>query len=473
MDKLIQSQQQRLNDVDKHDVEVADDLLKATSTSYKRLVTSINQLIIDYHDTDIILPSQKPKKRDLQRLNSLIEELSRKLSKDGKKRLKGYLAISSLNMQFYIQALVGVQNLLLHEQYAEVNKKALHQDFDDELKFQKKQVKLPPKKVKKVADQKEAIIDYPEHEERIWSNHDLIVAGISIALLKMLRNQRRNELVAQMLPQYKFRRSIHGGDYVPIKHVGKELPINSYYQSEQYVEEQNYRTKSSNIIRETALKTFELSFATRVKVINEFNPCPECKRFVGEVYPINEAPELPFHENCRCRLAHVDDDLKPTDYVENKELDLNERELRALKNYISLESYKINEKLRNGENLKGFHLHMVDDLDDALKKMPRYHGDLSRSLNFMDENSLREFLSNHKPGDIVKYPAYTSTTSEIYDDSDQLRLTIKNSSHGRDLRRYNNNEMEILYERGSRFKIISNYLQDGKPTIEMEELGRD
>ncbi len=53
-----------------------------------------------------------------------------------------------------------------------------------------------------------------------------------------------------MLPQYKFRRSIHGGDYVPIKHVGKELPINSYYQSEQYSEEQEYRDKSSKLLNE-------------------------------------------------------------------------------------------------------------------------------------------------------------------------------------------------------------------------------
>ena len=32
---------------------------------------------------------------------------------------------------------------------------------------------------------------------RFLINHDLIVAGISIALLKMLRNQRRHELVTQ------------------------------------------------------------------------------------------------------------------------------------------------------------------------------------------------------------------------------------------------------------------------------------
>lgn len=148
---------------------------------------------------------------------------------------------------------------------------------------------------------------------RFFINHDLIVAGISIALLKMLRNQRRNELVTQMLPQYKFRRSIHGGDYVPIKHVGKELSINSYYQSEQYSEEQGYRDKSSKLLNEEELTVFKAAGIKEVTVVNEFTPCHLCKTYVGSTYPVDGAPDIPIHSDCRCRLMHVNEGLSGSD----------------------------------------------------------------------------------------------------------------------------------------------------------------
>lgn len=35
------------------------------------------------------------------------------------------------------------------------------------------------------------------------------------------------------------------------------------------------------------------------------NPCDECQQYCGQVYPIDEAPELPLHPNCTCDYAPV------------------------------------------------------------------------------------------------------------------------------------------------------------------------
>ena len=49
--------------------------------------------------------------------------------------------------------------------------------------------------------------------------------------------------------------------------------------------------------------------------------------------------------------------------------------------YISSGSYKINAKLRSGEELSEYEKRIVDGLDTALQKMPKYEGTVYRSLD--------------------------------------------------------------------------------------------
>lgn len=129
------------------------------------------------------------------------------------------------------------------------------------------------------------------------------------------------------------------------------------------------------------------------------------------------------------------------------------------------------EKLRNGLELTSSEKLMVNNLDDALKKMPKYEGDLSRSLYFGDEESVKEFLEHMKIGEDTCFDEFISTTcdSELYNPDGEVQIFIQNSVKGRDIRSVNNNEMEILYERKSKFKVLNIVKQNEKYWILLEE----
>lgn len=161
--------------------------------------------------------------------------------------------------------------------------------------------------------------------------------------------------------------------------------------------------------------------------------------------------------------------------VENKAktdiIELSDTERRALNQYVSFDFYVINEKLRNGLELTSSEKLMVSNLDDALKKMPKYEGDLSRSLYFGDEEAVKEFLEHMKIGEDICFDEFISTTcgSELYNPDGEIQIFIQNSVKGRDIRSVNDKEMEILYERNSKFKVLNIVQQNEKYWILLEE----
>lgn len=131
---------------------------------------------------------------------------------------------------------------------------------------------------------------------------------------------------------------------------------------------------------------------------------------------------------------------------------ISESEQYALNKYISSDFYPINEKIRNNEKLNNEELKLTDNLDKILNKMPIYNGIVTRSLE-LDQEKLQEFINTHKIGNIVEYRAYTSTTKgERYNEYSNVELYI-NSKTGRNIEKYNQEEQEILFRRGSLFKV--------------------
>ena len=138
--------------------------------------------------------------------------------------------------------------------------------------------------------------------------------------------------------------------------------------------------------------------------------------------------------------------------VQKDDIMLSEKEQYAMNKYISSDFYVVNEKLRNGIDLNDYEKEMVNDLDKALNKIPRFDGLVTRSLE-LNEEQLNEFLKQHEIGNIIEYPAYTSTTTgERYNRISNVELYI-NSKNGRDIRKYNPKEQEILFKRGSLFRV--------------------
>ena len=83
--------------------------------------------------------------------------------------------------------------------------------------------------------------------------------------------------------------------------------------------------------------------------------------------------------------------------------------------------------------------------------MPKYEGTVYRSVSEfgIDEE---EFEKRYAVGNSVLELSYISTSTGTYDDSMKYQFVI-NSKSGRDVRNFNTEEQEILFKRGSMFKV--------------------
>ena len=158
--------------------------------------------------------------------------------------------------------------------------------------------------------------------------------------------------------------------------------------------------------------------------------------------------------------------------------DLTAEEEAALLEYKSGGSYMLNAALRDGGPLSQEQYRMAEALDTALEKLPAYQGTVYRHLGFDSiggQVALDAFLEEHRAGESVRYPAYTSTSTdpEGYTVEGELTVTlVMTSETGRDLEGFGNNfESEVLFQSNSVF-LIERLETDthGKPIIYMMEV---
>ncbi len=155
--------------------------------------------------------------------------------------------------------------------------------------------------------------------------------------------------------------------------------------------------------------------------------------------------------------------------IESSKIELSNEEQYAINQYISSESYVLNEALRDGLKLTEQQETMKYNLDNALSKFPKYEGNVTRSLILKKEDK-KNFLQNHKVENKITYKAYTSTTvGNRYNELSNIELHIK-SKNGRDIRRFNKEEQEILFERDSEFQVIKTEKVNNIYHIFMEEI---
>ena len=155
--------------------------------------------------------------------------------------------------------------------------------------------------------------------------------------------------------------------------------------------------------------------------------------------------------------------------IDSSKIDLSSEEQYAINQYISSESYKLNEKLREQLELTEQQKILINNLDKALDKFPKYEGNVTRSI-ILDKDTLKDFLKNHKEGNNVIYKSYTSTTvGNRYNDDSNIELHIKSKS-GRDIRKFNKEEQEILFKRNTKFQVISLKIINNIYHIFMEEI---
>lgn len=255
--------------------------------------------------------------------------------------------------------------------------------------------------------------------------------------------------------------------------------------------------------------------------------CELCESLDGKKFNIEEAkPGInyhPLHPNCRCTSIPVVDtswinDITPENnpdgnpnFFEEREQEIRkensiekdtskkveniikeelskavEKELKnemksvkltyieeqSVYRYIGSESYTLNESLRLGEELTQDQEELSKNLDKALDKLPKYTGEVTRSLSFGKhrKEELEDFVRQHKLNEIVKYPQYLSSTiGDTYNPDGEVQVRII-SKNGKNITNMNEVEKEILFKRGSKFEVIDTKSLNGVCYIYMKEI---
>ena len=252
-------------------------------------------------------------------------------------------------------------------------------------------------------------------------------------------------------PQYtseeleKFRRDNQKG----VDYEGRHF--DTVYEATQYQRqiERAVRKQKNRILVDEAAGNEEKLTADQIK-LRRLNQ--EYRRFCQATGLRSEAERLRVSGFGRGQTVKTKSSKK-TGIENSKQFDiLNEEEAYAVYQYKSAKSYQINAALRGEIAVSADLEPVIHSIDNALEKLPIYEGTVYRSMRSEEMLDSVAFFKMHTPGNVVKYPAYTSSSTEVYDESMDIQLIIR-SKRGRDMRVYNSLEQEILFKRGSRFLV--------------------
>lgn len=153
-------------------------------------------------------------------------------------------------------------------------------------------------------------------------------------------------------------------------------------------------------------------------------------------------------------------------------------EIGALKQYMSGESYALNDQLRRNMELSPQQKHLVTNLDKALDKMPVYDKLTYRNIQFdlAGQEEYNRFIAQHKVGAVVNYPAYTSTSKSFDgytfdEDTKNVASMIIKGKNGRNIATHGlESEAEVLFKRNSKFEVLNAQVnKEGASYFELRE----
>lgn len=150
-------------------------------------------------------------------------------------------------------------------------------------------------------------------------------------------------------------------------------------------------------------------------------------------------------------------------------IELSEEEMGAILRYKSSDSYGLNDALRRTENVEELtpkQRQFVKVLDSALSKMNTYEGNLVRTVDFSSwpdrTKRTNEFLDVFTIGKVINISQYWSTSKKVgYNDKSGIVIYIEGARKGRDISTVGLDENEVLYERNSKFEVISKMFHGG------------
>ena len=150
-----------------------------------------------------------------------------------------------------------------------------------------------------------------------------------------------------------------------------------------------------------------------------------------------------------------------------KPIKITKDDLQIVNTYVSSESYKINDLLRRSSKLPEEYQIMKINLNKTLSKVPKYKGNVVRVLEIDDVDN---FLKDYEIDKPIKFKEFLSfSDKEGYNNNANVKLYVK-SRTGRDIRKYNKEESEILYKTDSKFITRAIRRKDNNVVIYLEDV---
>ena len=321
-------------------------------------------------------------------------------------------------------------------------------------------------------------VDGKNFSERLWEDKTKLINTLHTGLTQnIIRGSAPDNLIRQIAKEFGVKKSVAG------RLVMTESAAYSSKAQEQCFKDldvEKYEvivtldTSTSAICREMDGKVFPMKDYQVGVTVNPFHP--NC-RTVTAPYFEDDTDSMRAMRNKEGKTEYVPANMKYDEWYKKYVMKGSEKltldEERAIMKYKSPSMYVLNDKLRKGIELNKEEKEWVKNLDNALEKMPKYKGKVIRTVYFNTNEKLNEFLNNYNPElNFIDVKEYMSISAgEIYNKEAQVRIVIHNSKNGRDIRRFGEQEDEILYERGCKFKVQDVYLDKDKIIyIVLEEL---
>lgn len=369
-------------------------------------------------------------------------------------KLKLYNATMRINRLEYLKSEIGLALLDTHSDIEQMMNQKLNDEYRAERKRQSGILGYHNQN-DDIADRIEKVVNADFHgatwSQRIWVNNNALQAQLDDLLTKSMIQGAGPEEIARKL------RGL----------------VSDKIKNTTYVTQRLARTETARVQDIAQNDSFKKMGIEYVKWVYEPTACPLCID-VGEahdgIYKLTKSPGIPMHPNCRCsKAAYMPNENEDGIEEPNK---LTSDELRALNKYLSFDSYGLNAALRQGIPLTDMQEEWANNLDKALNKLPVYKGkNLIHSFTkFRDTKDMYDLLNQLYENEEFNPQSYLSASKTVFDPNDSIRMIIKKSHSGHDLKGYNDIEQEVLFKRGTKFRILDMYLDnDNKPIIVVEE----
>lgn len=152
---------------------------------------------------------------------------------------------------------------------------------------------------------------------------------------------------------------------------------------------------------------------------------------------------------------------------------LTDKDKQAINAYTGIDNQFLNGALRNPDvPMDDYMRARVDDLNQALGKLPNYEGPVVRHTDLPDD-----VLARYVPGERVTEQGFTSTSRAIdgspHHNGNPVEFQIM-SSTGKEVTQYSKNpeELEVLFQSGTPFHVVSRQDVGGRTVIRMVEVPR-